>query len=290
MDSDPNSEKITTNKLCSLSESTKICRFCLNTSGTDSIINLFGTFADELNLVKIITQHFWFKVCVNITLDFPQNIHFFIISISISQPEPSDLFCNAICTECWQKIETFHLFYTNVKIIQDKLISDQSAFSLPLSPNFIGLPIENSKIEVNNQQNNDNWKLHADPIDNASSDNDVTDTFAKPLKNTKKKLTKIKNDTSLPIKQKSTTITPSHEYDFDEDQQIRQFFLLNCDLCVPPQSSLTFNSHFDYLIHFRKVHNIDRRSIICSICKTRSLTREQIRQHICWHLNPDAYK
>lgn len=102
---------------------------------------------------------------------------------------------------------------------------------------------------------------------------------------------KIKNKESPPPslkKQKSTTL--SHEYDFNEDQQIRQFFLLNCDLCVDTPQSLTFNSHLDYLIHFRKVHNIDRRSIICSICKTRSLTREQIRQHICWHLNPDAYK
>lgn len=63
MEPDLNTEKVaTTKKFGSLSETTKICRFCLNASGTDSIINLFGTFAEELNVVGIISQHFWFKV------------------------------------------------------------------------------------------------------------------------------------------------------------------------------------------------------------------------------------
>lgn len=57
-----NQPKMSTNRLARKVESSKICKFCLNPSENDGIILLFGTFSNELNIVKIIGQHFWFKV------------------------------------------------------------------------------------------------------------------------------------------------------------------------------------------------------------------------------------
>lgn len=42
----------------------KLCRLCFSLTPAESIINIFDETGKMLNVASIISQHFWFRVCI----------------------------------------------------------------------------------------------------------------------------------------------------------------------------------------------------------------------------------
>lgn len=70
-----------------------------------------------------------------------------------------------------------------------------------------------------------------------------------------------------------------------EDEQIRKFYDLQCQKCVPRVRSNTFN---EYKTHLKNVHNDQRPSLIC--CGKKLSKRMDMIDHMNFHLNPDKLK
>lgn len=69
----------------------------------------------------------------------------------------------------------------------------------------------------------------------------------------------------------------------EEDGQIREFFKLDCELCLEK-----FSKFYEVSAHYRKVHSIRRGYVGC--CNKKFTRRTQLLEHMYWHTNPDAFK
>ena len=75
-------------------------------------------------------------------------------------------------------------------------------------------------------------------------------------------------------------IAKSKAYD---DEQIRQFFDMSCDLC----ESEPFQTFRDVKAHYLSQHEIAKGYVIC--CKRKFKTLATIKEHMLWHANPDSF-
>lgn len=76
--------------------------------------------------------------------------------------------------------------------------------------------------------------------------------------------------------------TDNEQYRFD-DERIRDFFDLKCELCA--NRSSTFR---DVKQHYRVEHGKERGFVTC--CKRKFFRRGTLLDHLSWHLNPDDFR
>lgn len=225
------------------------------------------------------------------------------------QVKENDHLPQSICLVCWNKLESFHIFYDAVneakldylanfvkaeaidflEIICDAAESDQDDSSVKNEiADFIETktrspsPVINAqdlKNESNNYSDEDNISTHISETQAESDESDENIGEELPMEDSDAESI---DENSTKAADRSITQTKSIENETKlKECLISNCIDMNCDSC-----GVSFSSLSDAISHYRSKHNKHSAMIPC--CQRR-LRLSDIPDHIRYHLNPDAF-
>lgn len=189
--------------------------------------------------------------------------------------DKNDSFSNNICRICWSKVDSFHQFYIEVKLTHDNLNSTISANTIDVKSEFSG------EVEVNDFLNTEEPTLSDDEEASQHSSTSPEPVVIHKKRGRKKK--SITTVSAVEIQETESTKQEEANKRNEEDQRIREFYNLKCDLCS--NKSDTF---IEVRAHYRIEHKQRRGYLSC--CNRKFFYRGEILEHMHWHLNPEAFK
>ncbi|KAJ6641729.1 Transcription factor grauzone [Pseudolycoriella hygida] len=195
----------------------------------------------------------------------------------------------SICQICWSNTKTFHIFYEQVKLLQEEYWNSVEVVDynvrtdlIKQEPSDTELQLEETELKplevilgVNKTEND--YKIEPIEICPKPSRNVDKD---KPLrKNTKiDELEGNKNTTTRKPRQNIYEYSVNNDY---LDAQLRIYFDMKCDICGDP-----FETYRSAHKHYRTAHKI-RGYLNC--CGNKFYRRGLVLGHIKYHLDPNAF-
>lgn len=192
-----------------------------------------------------------------------------------SQIQANDCHSTSVCQTCWHVTYNFHLLYKTALRTEANLIQIES----------VGIPLDDTNRTVE-------WvkppvkECHEDNPHESSNDEDVqNDDF--DCRSESVISNSPDNDASLPAEVESTATDNNiqqqrKEKVEQENQQIRDFFSMNCEFC-----NLPFRTVNERSLHYNREHN---KAGYLTCCGKKFYRRFMALQHIQEHLNPGQFK
>ncbi|XP_037044361.1 transcription factor grauzone-like isoform X1 [Bradysia coprophila] len=242
------------------SNSTQICRLCLETS--NGLVNIFETFQDS-TVDSVLAKHFWFQ-----------------INKDDGMPE-------WVCEICWSQTKTFHHFYKRLELRHENyfnsiVLVDEIKQERGVSP--IEAAVE-AFLFVEKYEEETGVTIKTDDTQTPSMENSCdedNDEKSGDQSEAEAEQTSDDVDTSSPDKPKRyISLSPS---DIErQDAKIRKYFTMKCEIC----SDVEFDTLATVRNHYRQVHKTIG-YLIC--CGNKYHKRSLILDHIQYHGNPDAHR
>lgn len=205
-----------------------------------------------------------------------------------------------LCACCWQVTKRFHVHFTkiqklwdreshNLKEIKIEMNLEHNEISPFLSNVFDAM--DQVKLESSSQASGNCDTLseenHCMAFDNVSqtgsieSDEPISKLRTK-YKRTASKTTKPKV-TKIPLKYKTVEEQTQKRAKLEiEDQQIREYFKMNCDVC---------EDHFETFLDIKNHYKDKHQSVgYLTCCGKKFIRRGACLSHISRHVNPDLFK
>lgn len=199
--------------------------------------------------------------------------------------ERNDGYSASTCKTCWTLTDSFHQLYELVQKTAADLsnvsVDTQSTETKNAWPDKSAAAIE-CKVEVRDEPGPEsdssesrNLLMDGNQSDSSSSDSDA------PLLAKAKRQRKGKRKTNTRVSVDGRKRATNQRME-EENQQIRDFFSMNCDLC-----ETTFLTINDATIHYKRTHN---KSGYLKCCDKKFYQRCLVLEHIQQHLDPPQLK
>lgn len=202
-----------------------------------------------------------------------------------------------LCACCWQVTKEFHMYFTKIKTVWEQESHNLKEIKIEkdIDPNEMFFNISNVfdtvKLEHSVQSSDNCPEANIGEESNLSfvSKSESIELDEPPIKSkrkrSKRKTTKKRKPKATKINIKTRTIEEQTERKLKlefEDQQIRDYFTMNCDVCGDH-----FNTFLDIQNHFKEKHQIVG---YLACCGKRLKRRGAVLDHISRHVNPDLFK
>ncbi|XP_037044367.1 transcription factor grauzone-like [Bradysia coprophila] len=239
------------------SNSTQLCRLCLETSG--SLVNIFETYQDS-TVASVLAKHFWFQ-----------------INKDDNMPE-------WVCEICWSQTKTFHHFYKRLELrhgnyFNSIVLVDQKKQERGVSP--IEGAVE-AVLFVDNCERETDVTMKTDETETPCMENSCDEDDDEKSGDQSEGEQTIDNDNEPSLDKPSRYFHSSSEIE-KQDAEIRKFFTMKCEIC----SDVEFDTLKKGRKHYRQVHQT-KGYLIC--CGNKYRKRALILDHIQYHGNPDAHR
>ncbi|XP_037044364.1 transcription factor grauzone-like isoform X4 [Bradysia coprophila] len=239
------------------SNSTQICRLCLETS--NGLVNIFETFQDS-TVDSVLAKHFWFQ-----------------INKDDGMPE-------WVCEICWSQTKTFHHFYKRLELHHENyfnsiVLVDEIKQEQVVSP--IEAAVE-AFLFVDKYEEETGVTIKTYDTQTPNMENSCDEDDDEKSNDQSEGEQTIDNDNE-PSLNKPSRYLPSPSEIERQDAEIRKFFTMKCDIC----SDVEFDTLKKGRKHYRQVHKTSGH-LIC--CGNKYSKRCDILDHIQYHVNPDAHR
>lgn len=205
-----------------------------------------------------------------------------------------------LCTCCWQVTREFHVYFSKIKTLWDQESHNPKVIKIEMNiePNETSSNISNvfdtvDQVKLENTfQALDNCDIISDENHLMAHDNASQTETESDEPTTKLRTSRSKRRTSKTIQTKATKIQLKYKtreeqaqkrVKFEiEDQQIREYFKLNCDVC---------GDHFETFSDIKSHYKDKHQSVgYLTCCGKKFIRRGGCLAHISRHVNPDLFK
>ncbi|KAG4070998.1 hypothetical protein HA402_001435 [Bradysia odoriphaga] len=244
------------------SNSTQICRLCLETSG--GLVNIFEKFQDS-TVAFVLAEHFWFQI------------------------HKDDGMPEWVCEICWSQTKTFHNFYKRLELLHQNFLNssvlvkvDEIKQERSVSPIeeayednlFIDKCEEETDVTIKTDDTQIPSKEYSCAEDNSYDIGEQSEAEAEQT-------TDDDDEPSLDKPRRYKLHSRSEKE--EQDVEIRRFFSMKCDICSDDE----FDTLKKVRKHYREVHKT-KAYFIC--CKNKYTKRCEMLDHVQYHVNPDAHR
>lgn len=254
-----------------------LCRLCLTED--ESTIDLIS------NVAAVVAQ--WFQVQLTYYTSLAMVMKLFVNK----QISADDAVSSVICVPCWTVIRDFHLYCCKVTTAQRDLLTDvifvkHQTISSNI-PSLYGSGLElltftsdsECRLDKSGDQPECKVEIHSDASNATDSDTPLLECNPEEPKSSEKK----RKHVDLSVKRSTDTAKSTNKQNYKlENEQIRQFCTMACELCTE-----SFDSFRTALRHYRECHS-HKGYLVC--CDQKFFKRFKVVEHIQKHLNPEAFR
>lgn len=209
------------------------------------------------------------------------------------QVTDEDEISKLICSDCWTSLKEFHLFYSEIVLVQNSIVKVEEIKSLDIESVEIKCeyddvgegdvldPSKTTKDVLEYGEIDSYLNTSADEEEDEQDDDDDDENYSIPVKK-KRILNFTETSTSRLVKISKKNEQKSLETLQHEDEEIKEYFKIECEIC-----NAMFEKFHLLKTHFREIH---KKAGYVSCCDKRFFSRSEALHHLKRHSDPNIFK